>query len=107
MAVGIGRILKRRNGYAVVISFSMASLNTARILRKCIFRAFFEGAVCAIQNADLLIVAGTSLTVYPAAGLVNYYRGNRMVLINRDVTPYDSYANLVFHQSLGEIFSKL
>lgn len=66
-----------------------------------------EGAVCAIQNADLLIVAGTSLTVYPAAGLVNYYRGNRMVLINRDVTPYDNYANLVFHQSLGEIFSEL
>ena len=66
-----------------------------------------EGAVRAIQNADLLIVAGTSLTVYPAAGLVNYYRGNRMVLINRDTTPYDLQADLVFHQSLGEIFSRL
>ena len=66
-----------------------------------------EGAVRAIQNADLLIVAGTSLTVYPAAGLVNYYRGNRMVLINRDVTPYDDQADLVFHQSLGDIFSDL
>ena len=66
-----------------------------------------ENAISAISNADLLIVAGTSLTVYPAAGLVNYYSGNRMVLINRDVTPYDNYASLVFHNSLGEIFSKI
>lgn len=66
-----------------------------------------EGAVFAIQNADLMIVAGTSLTVYPAAGLVNYYRGNRLVLINRDATPYDHKADLVFHCSLGEIFSKI
>lgn len=65
------------------------------------------GSVRAIQDADLLIVAGTSLTVYPAAGLVNYYKGNRLVLINRDETPYDSHADLVFHQSLGEIFSGL
>ena len=66
-----------------------------------------EGAVRAIAKADLLIVAGTSLTVYPAAGLVNYYRGNRLVLINRDATPYDSSADLVFHDSLGSIFSQL
>ncbi len=66
-----------------------------------------EKSVMAIRNADLLIVAGTSLTVYPAAGLINYYRGNRLVLINRDETPYDSQANLVFHESLGDIFSKL
>jgi len=66
-----------------------------------------EKSVMAIRNADLLIVAGTSLTVYPAAGLIHYYRGNRMVLINRDETPYDSQADLVFHESLGEIFSKL
>ena len=66
-----------------------------------------EKSVRAIQNADLLIVAGTSLTVYPAAGLVNYYQGNRLVLINRDETPYDHYADLVFHQSLGEIFSQV
>ena len=66
-----------------------------------------EKSVNAIRNADLLIVAGTSLTVYPAAGLVNYYRGSRMVLINRDTTPYDDQADLVFHESLGEIFSQL
>jgi NAD-dependent deacetylase len=66
-----------------------------------------EGAVSAIRNADLLIVAGTSLTVYPAAGLINYYRGNRMVLINKAVTPYDYQADLVFHCGLGEVFSKL
>ena len=69
--------------------------------------ATIEAAVCAISQADLLIVAGTSLTVYPAAGLLNYYRGNRMVLINRDHTPYDHHADLVFHSSLGDIFSQL
>ena len=66
-----------------------------------------EAAVDAITGADLLIVAGTSLTVYPAAGLINYYRGNRMVLINRDITPFDNQADLVFHCGLGEIFKKL
>ena len=65
------------------------------------------GAVSAIRHADLLIVGGTSLTVYPAAGLLQYYRGHRLVLINRDETPYDSYADLVFHESLGKIFSQL
>ena len=66
-----------------------------------------EKSVMAIHRADLLIVAGTSLTVYPAAGLINYYRGNRLVLINRDVTSYDRHADLVFHDSLGEVFSQL
>lgn len=64
-------------------------------------------SIDAISNADLLIVAGTSLTVYPAAGLLRYYSGDRLVLINRDVTPYDSRADLVFHNSLGDIFSQL
>ena len=66
-----------------------------------------EGAIRAISAADLLIVAGTSLTVYPAAGLIHYYRGNHLVLINRDETPFDHQANLVFHDSLGNIFSQL
>ena len=66
-----------------------------------------EKSVMAIRRADLLIVAGTSLTVYPAAGLINYYRGRRLVLINRDATAYDRYADLVFHESLGNIFSQL
>ena len=66
-----------------------------------------ENAVLAIYDADMLIVAGTSLTVYPAASLVRYYRGNRLVLINRDNTPYDRYANLVFHESLGTLFGQL
>ena len=64
-------------------------------------------AAWAIEGADLLIVAGTSLTVWPAAGMIRYYRGNRLVLINRDRTPYDSEANLVLHESLGEVFREL
>ena len=66
-----------------------------------------ESALNAISEADLLIVAGTSLTVYPAAGLIRYYQGNRLVLINRDATAYDDQADLVFHESLGNIFSQL
>ena len=61
----------------------------------------------AIRDADLLMVAGTSLTVYPAAGLLRYYRGNRLVLINRDATLYDGEADLVIHDSLGSVFSRL
>ncbi len=66
-----------------------------------------SGAVNAIGNADMLIVGGTSLVVYPAAGLVNYYHGDRLVLINRDVTSYDSKANLIFHENIGEVLSKI
>lgn len=66
-----------------------------------------EESVNLIRGADLLIVGGTSLTVYPAAGLINYYQGNRLVLINRDGTPYDTHADLTFHENLGVIFDKL
>ena len=61
------------------------------------------GAVRAIAEADLLIVGGTSLTVYPAAGLIRYYQGSRLVLINRDETPYDGEASLVFRESIGQV----
>lgn len=66
-----------------------------------------EGAVRAISEADMLIVGGTSLVVYPAAGLINYYEGNRLVLINRDATPYDGQADLVIHASLGAVLGGL
>ena len=66
-----------------------------------------EGALEAISQADMLLVAGTSLTVYPAAGFLRYYRGNRLVLINRDPTPCDDRADLVIHDSLGKVLSRL
>ena len=66
-----------------------------------------DGAVEAISESDLMIVAGTSLTVYPAAGLIRDFEGERLVLINRDPTPYDYIANLVIHDSLGTVFSEL
>lgn len=62
-----------------------------------------EGAINAIQIANTLIVAGTSLTVYPAAGLVRYFRGDNLVLINRDVTSMDKNADLVIHDSVGKV----
>ena len=63
-------------------------------------------AVEAIYEADLMIVGGTSLTVYPAAGLLRYFRGKAIVLINRDETPYDSAADLIIRSPIGEVLSK-
>lgn len=56
-----------------------------------------------IEKADVLIVGGTSLTVYPAAGLIGYYRGNKLVLINKSETPYDHRAYLSFNDSIGKV----
>lgn len=64
-------------------------------------------SIKAIQEADLMIIAGTSLTVYPASGLINYFRGENLVLINRDSTPFDNMANLVINESLGKVFEKI
>lgn len=66
-----------------------------------------EASVLAINRADVLIVGGTSLVVYPAAGLINYYRGNKLVLINRDPTPYDKKADLVIHDSIGRVLGAI
>ena len=64
-------------------------------------------SISAIRNADLMIVAGTSLTVYPASGLINFYNGSKLVLINRENTQYDRKANLVINESLGKIFKEI
>ena len=66
-----------------------------------------EGAVHAIARADCLIVAGTSLTVYPAAGFIRYFQGDHFVLINRDPTPADKLADLVLHQKVGQVLSQI
>lgn len=66
-----------------------------------------EDSVRAIERADCLIVAGTSLTVYPAAGFVRYFRGRQFVLINRDPTPMDDLATLVLRDNVGEVFAGL
>ena len=64
-------------------------------------------AVSAIRHAEVLIIGGTSLTVYPAAGLLQFYRGSRLVLINRDATPYDGRADLVIHDSIGKVLGSV
>lgn len=66
-----------------------------------------QKAVMYISNADVLIIGGTSLAVYPAAGLVDYYRGNRLVLINKSATPMDRRADLLIQASIGEVFSQI
>ena len=64
-------------------------------------------AVYAISHADVLIIGGTSLAVYPAAGMIDYFRGSHLVLINRSSTPRDSQADLVINDSIGEVFGQL
>ena len=66
-----------------------------------------RGALQDIENADMLIIGGTSLAVYPAASLVTYYHGNKLVLINKSPTPYDSHANLVIAGPIGEILGQI
>ena len=66
-----------------------------------------SGAISAIRKADMLIIGGTSLVVYPAAGLVNYYKGKKLVLINKSRTSMDSYANLAINAPIGEVFSQI
>lgn len=60
-----------------------------------------------ISQADMLIIGGTSLAVYPAAGLINYYRGSKLVLVNRGVTPRDGEANLIVRGNIGQVFSQI
>ena len=66
-----------------------------------------SSAIHYIRNADMLIIGGTSLVVYPAAGLVNYYRGKKLVLINRGATSQDEYADLIIRDNIGEVFSQI
>lgn len=67
----------------------------------------FEEAIYYIRSCDTLIVAGTSLTVYPAASLIRYFKGKNLILINKDRTSYDSLATLVFNQNMGDIFKEI
>ena len=66
-----------------------------------------SGAVQAIRSADMLIIGGTSLVVYPAAGLVNYYSGKKLVLINKSQTSMDSSADLAINAPIGEVFAQI
>ena len=64
-------------------------------------------SIASIRNADMLIIGGTSLAVYPAAGLIDYYQGNKLVLVNKTPTPRDSMADLVVSGSIGELFDQI
>ena len=77
------------------------------LYEECLDETTMEGAVEAIAGADMLIIGGTSLAVYPAAGLIRYYRGNRLALINKSATPYDREAGLVINASLGEVLGAI
>lgn len=69
--------------------------------------AVIRGAIRALENADLLIVGGTSLSVYPAAGMLQYFRGDTLALINKSPTPFDAKADILIQKGLGEVFEQL
>ena len=77
------------------------------LYEECLDQDIMSKAIHYIRNADVLIIGGTSLNVYPAAGLINYYKGSKLVLINLSETPYDRYADLVIHEKIGEVFSQI
>lgn len=64
-------------------------------------------SIKAISSCDVLIIGGTSLTVYPASGLIKYFHGSNLILINKDSTPFDNMANLVINQKLGDVFENV
>ena len=66
-----------------------------------------QESIKSIEEADMLIIGGTSLTVHPASGLIHYYKGNKLILINKDSTSYDNIANLVINKRLGEVFKNI
>jgi NAD-dependent deacetylase len=66
-----------------------------------------EGAINYIINSDIFIIGGTSLSVYPSAGLIHYYRGNKLILINKTKTPFDNRADYVYYGPIGELFGKV
>ena len=70
-------------------------------------QTIMQKSVQAIYNADVLIIGGTSLAVYPAAGLIDYYRGHKLILINKSSTPRDSRADLVIHEAIGEVLGQV
>ena len=101
----IGKILLHtgcvENGYfAVAVDVGGFFARFGELFKVC------KCALNAIMQADTLIIAGTSLTVYPAAGFIRYFRGDTVVLINRDKTPFDGEADLVYHDKVGELLGK-
>ena len=70
-------------------------------------QATVDGAINAISRADMMIVGGTSLVVYPAAGLLRYFRGDKLVLINKGATGMDKQADLLIQEPIGEVLSQI
>ena len=104
--------LKARNPFEAPLSVSALESNGAMhtyivLYEEPLDQDVLSEAVHYIRHADILIVGGTSLNVYPAAGLINYYRGSKLVLVNRSATPYDRYADLVIHANIGDVFSQV
>ena len=75
------------------------------LYEECLDQEVLNHAVADISGAEVLIVGGTSLSVYPAAGLIDYYKGSKLVLINRDATPRDQEADLVIRENIGKVLS--
>lgn len=99
--------------YAIVESIGIPKCSCGGIIKpdvvlyeESLNEEVLERSINYIKNADVLIIGGTSLVVYPAAGLINYYKGSKLVLINKSATSMDRIANLVINDSIGKVFEQ-
>lgn len=99
-------ILKQKDGIPVCDKCGHTIKPDVVLYQESLNQDTLYKAINYIANADVLIVGGTSLVVYPAAGLLQYFKGHTLVLINRDETPYDSKADLVIHDSIGKVLKE-
>lgn len=100
------KIFSTRKGFRSVLSVVVVKPDVV-LYEEGLNQKTLQDAVFYISHADMLIVGGTSLAVYPAAGLIDYYRGNKLVLINKSATPMDARADLLIQDGLGNVFSQI
>ena len=97
-----------KNAQTILLAYGGGSIKPDVVLyEEGLDQQTLEDAVYYISHADMLIIGGTSLAVYPAAGLIDYYRGNKLVLINKSTTPLDNRADLLIQGSIGAVLSEV
>lgn len=99
--------LRREDGVPYCSSCASLIKPDVVLYEEALDEAVIEEAIGALHQADLLIVGGTSLTVYPAAGMLRYFRGHRLVIINRSATPFDRQADLCLQEDIADVFARL
>ena len=98
---------EREGKCRAVVTQNIDGLHQMAGSKKVLDNQVVSDAIYAIAHADVLIIGGTSLAVYPAAGMIDYFKGNHLILINKSSTPRDGQADLIINDSIGEVFGQL